>query len=387
MKTKNNIVKGDVVSITFDSCDLSETQDFSNESKGMKRRKIKGYANKATIDRGGDLVLPTAFEKSMEQFMKNPLVFYNHDWNTPIGTITDWKIKDGLFVEVDLATGDEDADRAWNRAKKGLLRSFSIGFMSKEADWDDERNIRIIKDLELLEVSLVTIPMNAESTFEIDEKGVVKSVMFLQKEGQALTYKQLHPEEDSVQTKDASNSSNSNSIEILKDFVPKEDIEKVLPEKFDIQLANCTVCGKDSMSIGVGTNVYSKPLYACKGCFTNMIPEWTSTSETTDKFKIEYNNTKQVENGEEEGEGSDTEEPGEAPESVSEDLNEVILELQGIIEELQEIAVMSQTKIKTLESQIQEYDTVITKIEDCLLDQLSDEVKKLIRNLVDIVKI
>ena len=364
---------GDVVSITFDSCDLSETQDFSTDAKGVKQRKIKGYANKATIDRGGDLVLPTAFEKSMEQFMKNPLVFYNHDWNTPIGTITDWKIKDGLFVEVNLATGDEDADKAWNRAKKGLLRSFSIGFISKEADWDSERDIRIIKELELLEVSLVTIPMNAESLFEVDEKGAVKSVMFTQKEGQALTYKQLHPEDDSAQVKTV-------EAAVVK------DIEKVLPEKFDIQLANCTVCDKEGMSIGIGTNVYSKPLYACKGCFTNMIPEWDGTYTTTGNT-VTLIKQAEMEHPASTTESTDSEDSTDTTENETEDLNAVILELQGIVEELQNIAATAQSKIVTLEQQVKEYDAVITKIEETLLDQLSDEVKKLLRNLLDIVKI
>lgn len=367
MKTNNKTFKGSVASITFDSCDVLETKEFNNEGKGMRRRKIKGYANKATIDRGGDLVLPTAFEKSMKQFMKNPLVFYNHDWDTPIGLVTSWKISDGLEVEVELATGDEDADKAWNRAQKGLLRSFSIGFMAKEADWDDEKGIRIIKDLELFEVSLVTIPMNAESMFEIDEKGVVKSVMFTQKEGQAMTFKQLHPDEDSVQNSESVESEKPNTTDStvqVEKLLSNEELSKILPEHFNFLDTNCNVCDSKDLGIQIGTNVYSQPLYACKSCFESTIPGWTTTS---DEIKF--------------GPTQTTEDP--RVKELQEAVDKLGIDLLGSQLSLEK----ANLKISSLEKTLADYELAFKKIEESLISNLSEEVKNLIISLIDKVKL
>ncbi|MFP9035653.1 HK97 family phage prohead protease, partial [Enterococcus faecalis] len=51
--------------------------------------------------------------------------------------------------------------------KNGVLKTLSIGFRCLDAEWDEATDIFIIKDLELYEVSVVSVPCNQDSTFNL----------------------------------------------------------------------------------------------------------------------------------------------------------------------------------------------------------------------------
>ena len=71
-----------------------------------EQRTISGYASTKDLDRQKEVILPSAFEKTMTQFMKNPLLFYGHDTfsfmgppGKPIGKIIDYEIRSkGLWI-------------------------------------------------------------------------------------------------------------------------------------------------------------------------------------------------------------------------------------------------------------------------------------------------
>lgn len=229
------------------------------DSKGQKVRKVKGYANKSTVDRGGDLVLPTAFESSKEKFLQNPVMFYNHDWTAPIGSVEVYDVRnDGLYIEGTISSGYEEADKAWAYAERGLVKSFSIGFIPKEVDYDSENDIRIIKDLEMLEVSLVTIPMNAESTF-IVSKGAISSIMCGEGNGQ-VTYKQLISAVKEPQP------------EVEE---PKEDnTVKTIEISFQ-ENVSCSFCWNEGITgMNWGTAPTGCEFYICFDCFAEAHPKF-----------------------------------------------------------------------------------------------------------------
>lgn len=116
-----------------------------------------------------DIILPGAFSKSLAEFeTKNetPMMLWNHNDDEPIG---DWlELKEdskGLLVkgQLWLGQGIMNAERAYKvmtgRGKKGL----SIGYRTKEAD-RDKQGRRLLKQIDLHEVSPVTFPMNSEAT-------------------------------------------------------------------------------------------------------------------------------------------------------------------------------------------------------------------------------
>jgi uncharacterized protein len=119
---------------------------------------VSGIAWKyGTPDRVGDWIEPGAFKSAK---LPIPMLF-GHDMNDPIGT---WDIatekSDGLHVTGKLLV-DEVARAREVRAlvKSGAVRGLSIGFITKQAA-SRSGGGRLIKSLELLEASLVTIPMH-----------------------------------------------------------------------------------------------------------------------------------------------------------------------------------------------------------------------------------
>ena len=163
--------------------------EFKAKPDSDGRLFFEGMANTINPDRVNEVVNPKAFEKSVRLFLKyNPQMFYNHDWSLSVGNFTDAKVtREGLWVRgyVQPATDDEGNEllgaygefikMVRGQVKRGQIRTLSIGFKlidSKDIKFTDplsgkETKGREITNLELLEVSLVTVPANRESAIEV----------------------------------------------------------------------------------------------------------------------------------------------------------------------------------------------------------------------------
>lgn len=126
------------------------------------KRIIEGIASTPTPDRVGDVVVPEGME------FKTPFPFlYQHNSRQPIGIVTDAKVNaDGMRVKVQIAKGGVAPfiDEAWALIKEGLIRGLSIGFRSLEESWDKTLNGYRYLRTEIMELSAVTIPANAEAS-------------------------------------------------------------------------------------------------------------------------------------------------------------------------------------------------------------------------------
>ncbi|RLB72525.1 MAG: HK97 family phage prohead protease [Deltaproteobacteria bacterium] len=138
-------------------------KDFGiDEETGNLR--IEGYANFATKDRDGDIVMPNSYE--LANFSKNPIMLYQHDHGRPIGKMTSFKTTDmGLYVAGDVVKGLDD--QAYQAIKSGVVQTFSIGFIGKNGFWDDNYETFYFTEIELLEVSAVSVPSQPNSTFQL----------------------------------------------------------------------------------------------------------------------------------------------------------------------------------------------------------------------------
>ncbi len=133
--------------------------------KESSSRRIRGYASTRFPDRVNDVVLPQALKDAMGEYMKNPAILLGHDQEKPIGKTISWQItEDGLWIEAEIGTTPK-ANEAWAEIEQGLRTAFSIGFIPKEIDWRGDHPT--ITELELLEISVVTIPANRESLFSV----------------------------------------------------------------------------------------------------------------------------------------------------------------------------------------------------------------------------
>jgi len=128
---------------------------------------IEGYANSTSVDRVGDVIPMTTWKKALENYLKNPIILAYHEHDEPIGRMIDYKVDEkGLWVKARISAAAEDV---FNLIKDGVLTAFSVGFIIKDAIYDSVTDLFIIKELELLEISVVSVPCNQDSTFSLSK--------------------------------------------------------------------------------------------------------------------------------------------------------------------------------------------------------------------------
>ena len=137
-------------------------------SKGSKSLKIAGYANTTSKDRAGDIVTAEAWAKGVENFRQNPVMLYQHKHDCPIGRFNQITVdKKGIFVEGTVSEAAEKNHGIHTLIKDGALKSFSVGFRVKDGKYNSVDDTMLITDVELLEISIVSVPCNQESLFSL----------------------------------------------------------------------------------------------------------------------------------------------------------------------------------------------------------------------------
>jgi len=128
---------------------------------------ICGMASTNDFDRAGDTIEADAWTKGgLNNFEKNPIILFNHDYNKPIGRATGLKVTpDGLELKAKISKSAPD--HVAQLVKEGILGAFSVGFRVKDADYLEETDGLKIKDAELFEVSVVSVPCNQAATFSL----------------------------------------------------------------------------------------------------------------------------------------------------------------------------------------------------------------------------
>ena len=91
---------------------------------------------------------------------------FNHDYNKPIGRATGLKVTEN-GLEMKAKVSKSAPDNVAQLVKEGILGAFSVGFKVKDADYLEETDGLKIKDAELFEVSVVSVPCNQAATFSL----------------------------------------------------------------------------------------------------------------------------------------------------------------------------------------------------------------------------
>lgn len=127
---------------------------------------IEGYASTfgGEPDSYGDVVAPGAFAASLKEHRKRgtrPKMFWQHDPDEPIGRWTEAEEDDtGLRVRGRLNMGVPRAASAYALLKAGDIEGLSIGYRIRKHEVDDDTGVWTLKEVDLFEVSVVSIPAN-----------------------------------------------------------------------------------------------------------------------------------------------------------------------------------------------------------------------------------
>lgn len=170
---------------------MSKPQYFQLEVKGYERIKegvkIKGFASTPDFDRHSDIVYPTAFQKALSQYQstgKNIPLLRSHNPDRPVGKIpTDGDdaprvIDKGFFIH-GIVTEKETAEQV----EAGELQCLSVAIIPTDFSFEMiptgkyEKSTghqlfteaRIIKEVDLVEVSVVATPANPNAVFSLEK--------------------------------------------------------------------------------------------------------------------------------------------------------------------------------------------------------------------------
>jgi HK97 family phage prohead protease len=113
------------------------------------------------VDRGGDKIERGAFTKTLKDNGGSVPLFLQHGWKReelPIGVAALQDTLEGLATKGELVLESADARITYALLKKKALRGLSIGY---EIVRDQiAGGVRHLKELKLIEVSVVGVPMN-----------------------------------------------------------------------------------------------------------------------------------------------------------------------------------------------------------------------------------
>lgn len=163
-----------------DNARTRETKAVAFEIKADSEGRIEGYASRfGEMDQGGDVVVKGAYAESLAGRM--PKMLWQHDASMPIGM---WEQasedETGLYVRGRILDTVEKGREARALIEAGAIDGMSIGYRTIDADRGAD-GARILKQLDLWEVSLVTFPMLASARVD-----AIKAANMTRREMEAL---------------------------------------------------------------------------------------------------------------------------------------------------------------------------------------------------------
>ncbi len=154
-----------------------------------ERRIVSGFATLDNLDKQNDIVTPEASLKAFSKFRGNIREMHQP---LAVGKMVSFKedkffdpetkkMYSGIYVSAYVSKGAQDT---WEKVLDGTLSGFSIG--GKMNKWDDgydekmDSKVRIIKDYDLVELSLVDTPANQFANIlsveKVDGVDVIKGI-------------------------------------------------------------------------------------------------------------------------------------------------------------------------------------------------------------------
>lgn len=147
-----------------------KTKDFALKIKELSAEgDFEGYGSVfGNVDSYGEKVMPGAFGESLARHKREgtkPLMLWQHDSWQPIGIWEDLaEDGKGLWGKGKLLGGVRAADEALILLKAGAIQGLSIGY--REVETEPDGNIRLLKKLDLLEISIVSFPANRRARID-----------------------------------------------------------------------------------------------------------------------------------------------------------------------------------------------------------------------------
>tara|TARA_R100001510_G_C7599100_1_gene166291 strand:+ start:276 stop:914 length:639 start_codon:yes stop_codon:yes gene_type:complete len=154
----------------------------------MKGEGIVAKLTTDSVDRDGEVLIPQGMVS--KDFEKNPVLFYNHEYDQPIGKVTNIKRTENAVMGT-LTFAQRPADYVGEffpsfieaLVKQGIVKGVSVGFVpepsgARSATKADRMRFgngikRVFNRWKLLEVSIAPLPANQDALIQAVDKGLV----------------------------------------------------------------------------------------------------------------------------------------------------------------------------------------------------------------------
>ena len=152
--------------------------------------RFAGYASVFdVVDNQRDMMLRGAFADTLKSRVGEIKLLWQHMQSEPIG-VFDRMFEDarGLYVEGRLLLDVQRAKEAYALLKAGAVSGLSIGYSPTRYSIDAQTGVRLLSQVELWEVSLVTFPANEAAGVTVIKHSAEDEMQLksLQKNGQLI---------------------------------------------------------------------------------------------------------------------------------------------------------------------------------------------------------
>lgn len=208
--------------------DSAFTKELPTADEKIDSIYISGYASCNVPDRAGDVVPSSVWEAGIKNYLNNPIVLAFHDHDDPIGRVTEHKVDTkGLWVKARISAAAE----VFNLIKDGVLTAFSIGFRVLDAEYNAATELFVIKELELVEISVVSVPCNQDTLFSLSKS-------FDNTEDYRKFKSQFAPTSESAKGLESSTEAKSTTLKEIG--MDPKDLELMLAQAAEKAAANAT---------------------------------------------------------------------------------------------------------------------------------------------------
>lgn len=151
---------------------MANFHDFDFEIKAIKDNgTFEGYgACFNNLDGHGEIIAAGSFSQSLQNHRQKgtmPAMLWQHQQDNPVGVFTDMREDSkGLHVVGQLAMKTAKGAEAFEFLKIRAVTGLSVGFCTKAETRDKKTGTRIINEVDLHEVSIVTFPANSEARIQ-----------------------------------------------------------------------------------------------------------------------------------------------------------------------------------------------------------------------------
>lgn len=152
---------------------MLERKTFPNAFEfkaGGSTGEFEGYGSIfGNVDLGGDVVMPGCFTRSLAERggVAGVKFLWHHDMHQPIGKwLSVAEDSKGLHVKGKFTLAVARAAEVHALMMDGAIDGLSIGYQTVKAMYDESTDVRSLIDVNLYEISSVTMGMNPEATVE-----------------------------------------------------------------------------------------------------------------------------------------------------------------------------------------------------------------------------